>query len=266
MQRLNWKRMAVVVGAVCVVGGAAHGDALAAIVTGTDVEDVGLAPDQIRISLDKIGVYSVLRTPDSPGAYSDAPQRCEFDAHTQQRVCSDRRTPGDNSSATAISLRSRTGVAQASFDPATTDTVIVRTGVVSRDGSPNIGHADARTFHGTRRYAGVSAASAARVLDGADTTYRTFEYSNGRVVRNTTYITYSNVTMAHATRGKTVYPSAGVVHAVSESKANADTARVMQGLNIIVYFDGTRTPEAYIRGHRYTIDLATGIATPKVAD
>ena len=266
MQRLNWKRMAVVVGAVCAVGGAANGDALAAIVTGNDVEDVGLAPDQIRISLDKIGVYSVLRAPDSPGVYSDDPQHCEFDVFTQQRICTGRRTPGEHSSATAISLRSRTGVAQSAFDPATTDTVVIRTGVVSRAGSPDIGHADARTFHGTRRYAGVSDASAARVLDGADTTYRTFEYSNGRVVRNSTYITYSNVTIAHATRGNAVYPSAGVVQAVSESKANADTARVRHGLNIIVYFDGTRTPEAYIRGHRYTIDLATGIATPKFAD
>jgi hypothetical protein len=263
MQRLNWKQMAAVVGAACLVGGAANGDALAAIVSGTDIEDVGLAPDQIRISLDKIGVYSVLRTLDGTAAYADVPERCTFDSHTRQRVCSYRGRMADVSAATAWSLRSRTGATQSIFDPATTDTVIVRTGVVSGRGSITQGRADGHTLLGTRRYAGVSDASRERTLDGADTTYRTFAYSSGRIVRNATYITYSNVTVARPVRGTIQYPSSGVVHAVSESLANADSAKVLHGLNIIVYFDGTRTPEAYIRGHRYTLDLASGIATPK---
>ena len=263
MQRLNWKRMAAVVGAVCAVGGAANGDALAAIVTGTDVEDVGLAPDQIRISLDKIGVYSVMQTLDGSAEYNDIPQRCTFDRHTRQRVCSNRGRTTDVNAATAWALRSRTGTTQAVFDPATTDTVIVRTAVVSGRGSIAQGRADSLTLLGTRRYAGVSDASRERMLDGADTTYRTFAYSSGRVVRNATYITYSNVTIARPVRGTAQYPTSGVVHAVSESMANADSAKVLHGLNIIVYFDGTRTPEAYIHGTRYTLDLASGIATPK---
>ncbi|MBC7841102.1 MAG: hypothetical protein H7099_02255, partial [Gemmatimonadaceae bacterium] len=74
-------------------------------------------------------------------------------------------------------------------------------------------------------------------------------------------VTYSDITSTNGSADP--YPVSGVLTSSSAHEFGAIAAPTRAFFNLLVYFDGTRTPEVYMNGHRYTLDLETGIATPK---
>lgn len=267
MRRINLGRISAAVAAIVLACGVVNREAIAAMVATPDPRLYELKPGEIRLDLELIGVLAVLRFPTESGSPEDLSYRdCEFDSATAQRVCT-ARASGDTSRVIALTLRDRSGAAQVAFDSVTTDTVIVRQGRYADGAKGTQGDSASRTYRSTRRYTGVSARSDYRVLDGADSVFASHSYpSRGRYVRNSRTVTYSNVTLPNSRRGAVVYPTKGVVQATSVSQVSGVESVTRQGLNVITLFDGTRTPEAYIGGQRFTLDLATGIATPKPID
>jgi hypothetical protein len=264
MRRINLGRISAAVAAISLAGGVANRDAIAAMVAAPDPSAYELKPGEIKLNLDLIGAFSVLRFQTEPGSTESIQYRaCSYSAPTQQRLCS-ARVQGDSSSVIALTLRDRSGAPQLAFDSITTDTVIVRQGRYVDGARGTTGDSASRTYRSTRRYTGVSAASDYRVLDGADSSFASYSYpGRGRYVRNTRTVTYSNVTLPNTPRGEVAYPTNGVVHATGVSQVSGVESETRHWLNVITHFDGTRTPEAYIGGQRYTLDLATGVATPK---
>ena len=120
---------------------------------------------------------------------------------------------------------------------------------------------DGWSRHGVRTFTRGTSGINALILNGADTSVKTFDWETGRHVRNEVVTTYSDVRFDRrdASHG---WPTSGVAYMAMESAA-IDTAPHHNYFSTILYFDGTRTPEVYINGKRYTIDLTTGIATPK---
>ncbi len=264
MRRINLGRISAAVAAISLAGGVANRDAIAAMVAAPDPRFYELKPGEIKLDLHLIGAFAVLRFQTEPGSPESIQYRaCSFSAPTLQRVCS-ARAQGDSSSVLALTMRDRSGATQTTFDSLTTDTVIVRQGRYVDGARGTEGDSASRTYRSTRRYAGVSAAAAYRILDGADSSFASYSYPRrGRYVSNMRTVTYSNVTLPNSRRGEIVYPTNGVVHATGVSQVSGVESVTQQGLNVITLFDGTRTPEAYIGGQRYTLDLATGVATPK---
>ena len=207
MTRVRWGRVATMVGVVCLIGGAANGDALADIIRHRDADDFTGANGEMRLELKAIGVL-----------------------------------PADD-----LPL----------------DTGTVR---VSRDGSkrrPDGSRSDGWSRHGVRAFTRAAGDVSAMILNGADTSVKTFDWETGRHVRNEIVTMYSDVRFDR--RDSTAsWPVSGVAYTQMQSVSN-DSVQRTASLGTIVYFDGTRTPEAYIDSQRYTLDLASGIATPKPA-
>lgn len=264
MQRLNWKRMAVAVGAVCVVGGVANGDALAAMVEQQNAPRFELQPGEIQLNLDFIGAYAVLRFPTESGsAESIHYRRCDANAPRGQRVCT---APvlGARSKVIGLTMRTNTGLVQPGFDSLTTDTVDVRQAFVLDRARGTAGDSVATTFRSSRRYSGVSYNSPNRVVDGVDSSYKAFEFAKtGRHITHEHIIAYSNVTVPASAPGESIFPTNGVIYSYGSSQLSGDTTAKRFWFNVIIHFDGTSTPEAYIDGKLYTLDLTSGIATPK---
>jgi hypothetical protein len=207
MTRVRWGRVAVLVGAVCLVGGAANGDALAAIVRHRDADDFTGANGGMRLELKAIGVLPASELPLDTGTIRIG------------REGSTRRTDGSR-----------------------------------RDGWSR---------HGLRAFTRAAGDGRAMILNGADTSAKTFDWETGRHVRNEIVTTYSDVRFER--RDSTAnWPTSGVAYSQMQSVSN-DSLQRTAFFGTIVYFDGTRTPEAYIDSRRYTLDLASGIATPKLA-
>ncbi len=264
MQRVHMGRIGTALAAACLIGGIANRDAFAAMAKEASEPRTELLPGEIRLNLDLIGTNAVLRFPTETGSAEDITYRkCSYDRATEQRLCV-ARTNGDASRAIGLTLRDRSGHRQTAFDSLTTDTVVVRQGRYADAPRGSDGDSSSRSFRSTRRYAGVSVTSDTRVLDGVDTVYTTFSYpKQNRHVSSAHTVTYSNVTVANSRRGEVVFPTAGVIHASGVSDVSGANAARNYWLNVTVLFDGTRTPEAYIGGKRFVLDLTTGIATPK---
>ena len=264
MRRINLGRISAAVAALTLAGGVANRDAIAAMVAEPDPRFYELKPGEIKLDLNLIGAFAVIRFPTESGSEESIQYRaCSFSAPTQQRLCM-ARAQGDTSRIIALAMRDRTGATQAVFDSMTTDTVIVRQGRYVDGARGTTGDSASRTYRSTRRYTGVSLASAFRVLDGADSSFASYSYpGRGRYVSNARTVTYSNVTIRNTVRGELSFPTNGVIHATGVSQVSGVESVTRHGLNVITLFDGTRTPEAYIGGQRFTLDLVTGIATPK---
>ena len=265
MQRLNWKRMAVAVGAVCVVGGVANGDALAAMVEQHNAPRTELQPGEIQLSLDYIGTTALGRFPTESGsAESILYEQCDVNAPRGQRVCT---APilRARSKVIGLTMHTNTGAAQTGFDSLTTDTVDVRQALVLDRARGTAGDSVATVFRSLRHYAGVSSMSPTRVVDGIDSSYKAFEFAKtGRRVTHEHITAYSNVTIPGSARGETMFPTNGVIYSYGSSQISGDTIAKRYWFYVIVHFDGTRTPEAYIDNKLYSLDLTTGIATPKL--
>ncbi len=279
MQRVRMGRVAGAVAAVCLVGGVANGDALAAIVDRSLQDamssEVSLANqqelrgDQIRVNLGLIGVFAVLELPYSGGSLPPQPHACRYDASAETKKCqlaasyaSTRNAAG----AMSIDWRSRTGAAQSQFDRATTDTAIVRSALVTTKGDSAASRVDTRAYRSTRQFSGTSSASEARILNGADTTFKTYDWHDrNRTVRQEHVVIYSNVTLPN-NRSRQPFPTNGIVFYEFSGITTGDAPNAPLHFNYIVNFDGTRYPDLRLNGKSYTLDLITGIATLMKAD
>ena len=195
------------VGAVCLIGGAANGDALASIVRHRDADDFTGANGEIRLELKAIGVLPATDLPLDTGTIRVS------------REGSKRRA----------------------------------------DGSRN----DGWSRRGVRAFTRTADDVSAMILNGADTSVKAFDWETGRHVRNEVVTTYSNVRFDRH-EANSDWPTSGAVNSQMESVSN-DSTRHPAYFNTTVYFDGTRTPDAYINGTRYTLDLSSGIATTTLA-
>jgi hypothetical protein len=265
MRALNTSagRITTMVVGACLAGGWINGDALAAKVFGEGTTEFVGGPTQMMVSLDYIGVNDMLHIPYyGHTAKTWTPQQCRFDPSTDQRICRGTRgTSAETFNATALSLRSRTGAAQHAVDWKSTDTIGARFAWVKHKEHPS-GRTDALTFRSSFQYAGTSTASKVRVINGADTAFKSFEWRDtNRVVRNTTIRTYSNVTVPMT---GDAWPTTGVIFTQTESvtlnDSNPAHARPRY-YSTIVHFNGTQYPDFTADGKQYVLDLRTGIAT-----
>jgi hypothetical protein len=270
MQRIRLGRISAVVAAVCAAGVLNNGDAVALMVANAVEPDYTVAPvaGQHHIDVEESGLISVLalesrmRLPNLRGARFQ-PMACTFDARAQQRACRSREQSDSISSAVSFRMRDGSGRMQSSFDAATTDSVTMQSAfsTIAHDkGGKPVTHVGRSTQH----FAGVGGRSAARTLNGADSTFSIRQFPAGREARNEKVIVYSGVTMPNDASAR--FPTAGVVYTTWHHSFGSDSDRTNSWRNLIVWFDGTRNPEAYIDGKRYTIDLVTQLATPRPTD
>jgi hypothetical protein len=265
MQRIRLGRISAAVAALALAGAIQHAEEIQAMATGLDT-DGAVVPGQIRVSLDHFGAIAGIPLPFAGGQLPDfGPTKCRPDARLQQRVCASRRPSDSTYAALVVEQRSTTGGTQLDFDGLTTDTVLSRMALVRRGADRN-GHMTDLTLRSTQRWGGVAYASASMTLNGADTTYSAVYRASG-VNRFTGIVHYSDVRLArHPGNLTRTWPTGGVLYATSTNEwVTAASTRPFYS-NVIVYFDGTRTPDAYLDGQRFSLDLVTGIATPKPID
>ncbi len=257
MKRVHLGRIAGSVAAAAVVLGLANLDAVSLMAAEATQTDMTLHDGQVQIDLERIGAFAAMRVPDV-SAGSRITQLCAFDVSRGQRSCrahsADTRLTG-----TSIALRSRDGAAQLHFDSTTTDTVTVRNAVLNQ-WADKANHQFDINLRSTLQFSGVSHASNARVLNGADTSFRTKRWGNRFATRVERTTTYSNVTIPN--HAESAYPSAGVIYSSSHHTFGAIEAPRESYYSLIVYFDGTRTPLTLLDGKLFSLDLETGIATP----
>lgn len=259
-------RISAVVAAVCLAGGLANGDAIALMVASAVEPDVtaDVTKGQVRVDLEEngllepLGLDNKLRMPRVRRARYQ-PLACFYDARLAKRAC--RSHPGDDSISSAMSfaMRDTAGRVQAAFDAAATDTVVIQEAYTLR-GTDKAGHPISATGRGTLLFSDVSDAKRARTLNGADTSFRTKRFGSRFESKEAVVIVYSGVTIPHGADAR--YPGSGVVFVTRHLTYGDRTAPRQMFRNLIVHFDGTRNPEAYISGKHFRLDLVTQIATP----
>jgi hypothetical protein len=269
MQRIRWVRISAMVAAICLIGAIQYSDEVAVLAAGLPDPNDTVVPGQTQVS-QVPGVIEVLSIPfagkDSRNMATLGPLKCNYDERISTRVCASRR-PTDSSFAVLTSeVRSADGAVQRYFNAATSDTVIEHIAkvksFVDKDGHPT--SLSVRSFG---RYAGYSSSKNSVVMNGTDTIYKTVQRGQG-LNRLHQVVEYSNVTLpvfdARAARvPRHPYPMTGVVYTTQRHDwISPNATRKPMFTNAIVYFDGTRTPEAYLDGKRYKLDLHTGLATP----
>ena len=260
MKRLHLGRIAGAVAAAALVLTMANLDAVSLMAAEATQPDMTLHDGQVQVDLERIGAFSAIRVPDL-GVASRIIGRCPFDVTRGQRNC--RSSSADNRlSAMSFAMRSRDGAAQLHFDSTTTDTVTIRTAVINRWNDKS-NHAFDINLRSTQRFSGLSRASQVRVLNGADTSFRTKRWGNRFATRVERTTTYSSVTIPND--DESAYPTGGVIHSSSHDTYGALNAPRDAYYSVTVYFDGTRTPLVLLDGKQFTLDLETGIATPVTA-
>ena len=270
MAQIRLGRISAVVVAVCLAGGLANGDAIALMVANA-VEPaltVDVTKGQLRVDLDDNGLLAVLglesrlRVPNLREA-KNQPLACSYDAPRARRACRSRDGDDSISSAVTFSMRDTAGRPQHTFDHAATDTVVIQSAYTVR-GTDKAGHPVSSTGRSTHLFSDVSDARRVRTLNGADTSFRTKRFGNRFESKEAVVIVYSGVTVANSSRSR--FPGSGVVFVTRHSTFGDRTAPKQAFSNLIVHFDGTRNPEAYISGKHYRLDLVTQIATPLTDD
>lgn len=260
MQRIHLGRIAGAVAAITMLAGLARHDAVALMAAEATRPDLTLHDGQMNVDLEISGISAILNSETGLASIPAFTSSCAFDQRSQQRSCRSHSRSDSAVTATSLALRSRTGVPQTDFDYATTDSVTIRTAVVNQ-WNDRRNHGKTISYRSTQKLSGVSRASAERTLNGADTTFRSTKWGN-RFATNVEYVvTYSDISSANSSADP--YPVSGVLTASSAHEFGAVAAPKRAFFNLLVYFDGTRTPEIYMNGKRYTLDLETGIATPK---
>jgi hypothetical protein len=257
MKRLHLGRIAGAVAAAALVLGVANIDAVSLMAAEVTQPDMTLHDGQVQIDLERIGAFSAIRVPDI-GVSSRITGRCAFDVTRGQRNC--RSSSADNRlSAMSVAIRSRDGAAQLHFDSTTTDTVTVRTAVLNHWNDKS-NHAFDINLRSTQHFSGLSRASQVRMLNGADTSFRTKRWSNRFATHVERTTIYSSVTIPN--NDQSAYPTGGVIYSSSHNIYGALSAPRDAYYSVIVYFDGSRTPLVLVDGKQFTLDLETGIATP----
>ncbi len=266
MQRIHLGRVGAAIGTACLLFGMSNGEAVARIVADAREPDATLQPmpGQVPIDVEASGLSAVLEldtkmTLPNVRAARFQPMQCSFDEVQHARACRSRHTNGDVQSAVSFRMRDAAGQVQRAFDAQTTDTVVVQTAYTT-DVIDQGGHPVSYVGRGTQSFAGVSSASPARVLNGADTTFSSKRFGDSGVARQVKEIVYSGVTLPNTRDAR--FPTAGVVYTTWKDTFERPSDAKLSYRNLIVWFDGTRNPEAYIDGKRYSIDLVTSLATP----
>jgi hypothetical protein len=191
------------------------------------------------------------------------PLACAFDDRTQTRACRSRVAADSISSAVSFRMRDANGRLQTGFDAATTDSVTMQSAYTT-SAHDSSGKPIMMVGRSTQHFSGVGQSSAARILNGADSTFSMRQHSAGREARNEKVIVYSGVTFSNDASAR--FPTAGVVYTTWHHSFGTTADRTTSWRSLIVWFDGTRNPEAYIDGRPFTIDLVTQLATPRPAD
>ena len=265
MQRIRLGRISAAVAALCLCGAIQRADDIYAMVNSVDTDGV-VVPGEVRVSIEEFGPIAGLILPFSGGQTAKlGPRKCSTDLRLQRRVCTSRRPSDSTFSASATTHRSHDGALQLTFDAMTTDTIVSQMAMVRR-GTDRNGHATDLTLRSTLRWDGVAYASATMTLNGADTTYSAVHRGLG-LNRFTGVVTYSDVRLVrHPSNVVGDYPTSGIVYATATNEWVTPTSTRPSHSNVIVYFDGSRTPEAYIDGKAFRLDLQTGLARPVKTD
>jgi hypothetical protein len=263
MLRMHLGRIGGAVLAACLLGGIANRDAISLMAAEVMQPDLTLHSGQILIDVERDGLNTVMRAQADDGRVGSFALRCAYDARLGKRICANRRAAGNALAATSLTLRSRSGVTQSAIDGTTTDTITIVSAIVNQWTDPRHHQRDIN-FRSTQRFAGVSSASRAQVLDGADTLFRSVRTADRHATHAEQVVRYNGITMPR--RDADAYPTAGTLYTSSHDVSGKVEAPSHMYRNLIVYFDGTRTPDAYVSGKRYTLDLETGIATPYPID
>ncbi len=265
MQRIRFGRISAVVAALCLSGAIHHSDDIYAMVNSVD-GDGAVVPGEVRVSIEDFGPIAGVILPFSGGQSANpGPGKCSTDLRLQRRVCSSRRPSDSTFYASATTHRSHNGATQLTFDAMTTDTIVSKMAMVKR-GTDRSGHATDLALRSTLRWDGVAYASATMTLNGADTTYSAVHRASG-LNRFTGVVTYSDVRLVrHPSNVVGDYPTSGIIYATAMNEWVTPTSTRPSHSNVIVYFDGSRTPEAYIDGKPFRLDLQTGLARPVKGD
>ena len=150
---------------------------------------------------------------------------------------------------------------QLNFDESTTNTIVSHAAIV-RTATDRNGHATDLSIRTTQRWSGVTQSSVSMTLNGADTTYSAVHRASG-TNRLTGIVTYSDVRLVrHPSDIARSYPTSGVLYARATNECVARATTRPYHSNVIVYFDGTRTPDAYLDGQRHRLNLQSGLAIP----
>ncbi len=265
MQRIRFGRISAAVAALCLSGAIHHSDDISAMVNSVDTDGNPISGD-VRVNMEEFGVIAGAMLPFTDGQFADlGPIKCTADVGLQRRVCSSRRPSESTFAASAKTHRSRSGAPQLTFDGMTTDTVVMQMALVKR-GTDRGGHTTDLTRRSTQHWDGVAYASETMTLNGADTTYSAVHRASG-INRFTGIVTYSDVRLVrHPSQIALDYPTGGVMYATETHElVRPESPRTIHS-NVIVYFDGSRTPEAYIDGKPFRLDLQTGLARPIKVD
>lgn len=267
MPRLHFGQMSAALAALCLAGAIQHSEELSAMAAGTPEAHDTVVPGQVRVSLGHLGVMHRFRIPYVAGGFAEVPlDRCTVDARMQRRVCTPRRLSDTTFGAMVLDHRTKLGTSQPQYDQITTDTVLERSAVV-RQYHDKGGHPSDLSVRRQLTWSGVSNGSAAVSLSGVDTTFQIVHRGRG-FNRFAQVVSYRDVAFPRHTgeRGPISYPTSGMVSATSLNEwVSAGSTRTFHS-SMTVYFNGTRTPEAYLDGKPYSLDLQTGLATPLIAD
>lgn len=263
MPRIRFGRISAAVAALCLTGAIQHAEDISATVYAVDTDGAAV-PGEVRVTLDDFPVIAGTRLPFAGGQFTElGPIRCAADARRQRRVCTSRE-PTENSYSAGMTMhRSSNGASQLDFDGLTTDTVFSRMAMVRR-GTDRAGHATDLALRSTQRWDGVAPASARMTVNGADTTYSAVQYASG-VNRHMRVVTYSDVRLTrHPSSIARDFPSGGIMVATTTDEWVTPSSTRPSFSRMIVYFDGTRRPDAYLDGKAFRLDLQTGQAIPKI--
>ena len=258
MQRIRFGRVSAAVAALCLAGAVQHADEIQAMASPFTSDGADLHGG-IQIMLEDFRSITGEKLPFAAG--STLPYlgklHCSTDARMQRRFCASRQPSDSAYAGIATTHRSTSGVTQLAFDAATTDTIVTHAAMVRRN-TDRRGQSSDIAWRSTQRWDGISWGSATMTLNGADTVFST---AGDR--RTIDVAVYSDVRLARhpgfATRN---YPTSGVIHMTStDERVTPSSTRPSQS-SIIVYFDGTSKPDAWLDGKRYQLNLDTGRATP----
>jgi hypothetical protein len=269
MQRMNLRRIGGAVAAVVAGMALASADAIDALARDVSRPALDRAPgvNQLKVDVMGNGLAAIIgghRNAWLPVVATApfAPQQavhCAFEQAIGQRVCQSRNASDSVTLSRAITYRTYAGATQELFDAMLTDTVTLHTAFVN-SGVDAAARPLTSALRSTQHFTGTSRASAVRTLNGADTVFTTRHWSASARLETRKVVTYSNVTMSNDRF--TLYPSDGVVYVSTVSTSHNTRGTSDHYTSMIVHFDGTATPEAYINGVRYRLELESGIATP----
>jgi hypothetical protein len=250
-------RISAAVAALCLAGAIQHAEDIYAMANPVDLDGTELQGG-IQVLLEDFRGITGEKLPFAAGTLPDLGKlKCATDTRLQRRLCASRQPSDSMFAAIATTHRSTNGVTQLALDWTTTDTIVTRAALV-RHNTDRRGHSSDFTWRSTQRWDGISWGSASMTLNGADTVFSTSGDS-----RSIGIAVYSDVRLArHPGFSSRNYPTSGIIHMTTTDEQVTSKGTRPSHSSIIVYFDGTSKPDAWLDGKRFHLNLDTGRATP----